>query len=133
LAQKNFVLHPYLPNDVRAEGVSQPDKDYNDVKCQLHRTSPSEGPRLCNEGQLMGAFPWKHSELLVRVALDATDGVLQVGLQGCSGTAWIANLSVSIVREKPVRPPRLRGMVGPAVYSPQDLPDLEFGRTYPYS
>ena len=113
-----------LSYDVRAESVSKPDKDYNGVKVQLHWTSPSEGPRWFNEGQLMGTFPWKRSELLVRVAPDATDGVLQVGLQGCSGTAWIANVTITILREKPTRPGRLRGMVSPSIYNPQDLTDL---------
>ncbi|MDD5351465.1 MAG: cellulase family glycosylhydrolase, partial [Chthoniobacteraceae bacterium] len=113
-----------LAYDVRAENVSTPEKDYNGIKCQLHWTSASDGPQWFNEGQLTGTFPWKHSELLVRVVPGASDGVLQAGLQGCSGTAWIANVTIRIVRGMPARPARLRGMVGPASYSPRDLEDL---------
>lgn len=113
-----------LSYEVRAENVSQPDKDYNGIKCQLHWTSAVEGPRWFNVSQPIGTFGWKHSELIVRVAPDAAEGVLQVGLQGCSGTMWIANVTLTILREKPARPARLRGMVGPATYSPQDLQDL---------
>jgi hypothetical protein len=113
-----------LSYDVRAEGVSMPAHDYNGIKAQLHYESASAGPQWFNEGLLTGTFPWKHSSLLVRVDSDASDGVLQLGMQECSGTAWLANVTIQIVRAKPPRPVRLRGVVGSSVYTPQDFVDL---------
>lgn len=109
---------------VRAQDVSRPEKDYNGIKCQLHWKSPTEGPRWFNEGMLSGTFDWRRSSLLIRVDADAADGELQIGLQECSGTAWIADVSISIIRKKPSRPGPIRGVVSPNHHDPQDLADL---------
>ena len=113
-----------LSYDVRAEGVSMPTHSYNGIKAQLHYESATSGPQWFNEGLLTGTFPWKHSSILIRVDSDATKGVLQLGMQECSGTAWLANIRMDIVRRKPDRPVRMRGVVGPSKYSPQDFVDL---------
>jgi hypothetical protein len=110
-----------LSYDVRAEGVSMPAHSYNGVKAQLHYESAASGPQWFNEGLLTGTFPWKHSSLLIRVDSDATKGVLQLGMQECAGTAWLRNIRIDIMRGKPDRPTRLRGVVGPSRYSPQDF------------
>ncbi len=124
-----------LSYDVRADAVTRPELDYNGIKCQLHYVSAAEGPKWFNEGLLFGTFPWKHSSLIIRVDSDAADGELQVGLQECSGTAWIANLTVEVLGRRPrtfdVPPfrghdlPRLRGFVGPAAYNAADFDALE--------
>ncbi len=124
-----------LSYDVKAEAVTRPDLDYNGIKCQLHYTSAAEGPQWFNEGLLFGTFPWKHSSLLIRVDSDAADGELQIGLQECAGTAWIANLRVEVLRRRPGtfdNPPfrghdlpRLRGFVGPAAYTAADFDALD--------
>ena len=110
-----------LSYDVRAEGVSMPAHSYNGVKAQLHYESTAAGPQWFNEGLLTGTFPWKHSSLLIRVDSDAANGVLQLGMQECSGTAWLANVRIDVVRAKPPRPTRMRGVVGPSRFSPQDF------------
>ncbi|MGC1479390.1 MAG: cellulase family glycosylhydrolase [Chthoniobacterales bacterium] len=124
-----------LTYDVRADQVTKPELDYNGIKCQLHYQSVAEGPKWFNEGLLYGTFPWQRSSLLIRVDSDASDGVLQIGMQECSGTAWIANLTVEVLRRRPGtfdNPafrghdlPRLRGFVGPAAYDPNDFDVLE--------
>ncbi len=124
-----------LSYDVRADRVTKPALDYNGIKAQLHYTSVAEGPKWFNEGLLYGTFPWKQSSLLIRVAPDAAEGELQIGLQECSGTAWIANLTVEVLRRRPRtfdNPPyrghdlpRLRGFVGPAAYNPADFDALD--------
>ncbi len=120
-----------LSYDVRADGVSVPEQDYNGIKSQLHWTSVAQGPRWFNEGKLTGTFDWRRSALLIRVDGDAKDGVLQLGMQQCSGTAWLANVTLTIVRPKPDRGPfrghdlpRLRGMMGAATYVPADLDEM---------
>ncbi len=113
-----------LSYDVRAQDVSKPQLDYNGIKCQLHYVSAAEGPKWFNEGQLTGTFPWRHSRMFVRVEDDASAGELQLGLQEVSGTAWLANVTLTILREKPARPPRLRGVMSPTSLTPQTLPDL---------
>ena len=113
-----------LSYDVRAEGVSMPAHSYNGVKAQLHYESTAAGPQWFNEGLLTGTFPWKHSSLLIRVDSDATNGVLQLGMQECSGSAWLANVRIDIVRAKPARPTRLRGVVGSSTYNARDFVDL---------
>jgi len=62
--------------------------------------------------------------LLVRVDDDAAEGVLQLGLQECSGTAWLANVTLTVGAEKPARPPHMRGVVGPSAYAPKDFDEL---------
>lgn len=113
-----------LSYDVGAQEVTKPEHDYNGIKAQLHYESASAGPQWFNEGQLIGSFGWKHSSLLIRVDPDATEGVLQLGMQECAGTAWLANVTIDVVRRKPERPQAHRGVVSAATYSPQDLADL---------
>jgi len=52
-----------LSYDVRTEGVTKPEKDYNGIKSQLHFVSAAEGPRWFNEGLLYGTIPWRHSRI----------------------------------------------------------------------
>jgi len=113
-----------LSYDIRAKDVTKPAHDYNGIKCQLHFVSAAEGPRWFNEGQQVGTFGWRHAALLVRVADDATGGELQLGMQECAGTAWLANVTLTVVRAKPPRPARLRGVVGPTALSPELFRDL---------
>jgi len=113
-----------LSYDVRAENVSKPALDYNGIKAQLHFVSAASGPRWFNEGLLYGTIPWRHSELIIRVDDDATDGVLQLGMQECSGTAWLANVALTVRGPRPARPPRLRGVVSPSSFSPKDFEEL---------
>ena len=110
-----------LSYDVRAQDVSMPAHNYNGIKAQLHYKSAEEGPKWFNEGLLTDTFPWKHSSILIRVDSDATGGELQLGMQECSGTAWLANITIHVVAKKPQRPPHRRGMVSAATYAPDDL------------
>jgi hypothetical protein len=113
-----------LTYDVRAKDVTKPAHDYNGIKCQLHFVSASEGPQWFNESQQTGTFDWRHSALLIRIADDATNGEIQLGLQECSGAAWLANVTLTVVRDKPARPPRLRGVVGPTSLPSRLFEDL---------
>lgn len=113
-----------LSCDVRARDVTRPDKDYNGIKVQLHFDSANLGPQWMNEGLLCGTFPWKHSELLFRIPYDATQGVLQLGIQESTGTAWLANVTITMLHKKPAREPRYRGVVSSGTGNLQDLTDL---------
>jgi len=110
-----------LSYDVRAQDVSMPAHNYNGIKAQLHYESAEAGPKWFNEGLLTDTFPWKHSSFLVRVDPDATKGELQLGMQECSGTAWLANITIQVLAKKPQRPPHRRGLVSSATYAPDDL------------
>lgn len=110
--------------DLKADSVTQPARSYEGIKCQLHFTSAEEGPKWFNIDQPPGSFDWRHGETIVRIPPDASAGQLQLGLQGSEGTAWLANVTLTILRGAPARPPRLRGVVGPKSYVPGLLPAM---------
>jgi hypothetical protein len=119
--------------EVRAEGMSEPATSYGGIKVQLHYTSEANGPQWFSEAIPPGTFDWRASSLLIRVDGDATAGELQIGPQDASGTLWLANVSIKVIRARPTLGtlmfrghdlPRLRGMVGSGAYAPQDLADM---------
>jgi len=123
-----------LSYDVKALTVRQPEQAHHGIKCQLHWTSETNGPRWFNDDQGAGSFPWRHSALLIRVDPDATKGELQLGLQESLGTVWLANISISVVRPRPEQKaqrfrghdlPRLRGVVGPGSFEAKDMTALQ--------
>lgn len=125
---------------VRAEDVSKPDQSYNGVKLQLHYDSPSAGKQWPGlTGAPIGTFPWREVYGLANIESDVTKGVLQLGLQGSSGTVWMSDVRIVAWRQKAVRPapaanapaayrghslPRLRGVMSPNAFAMDDFDTL---------
>ncbi|MBN8527538.1 MAG: hypothetical protein J0M02_19570, partial [Planctomycetes bacterium] len=88
----------------KAEGVSQPPQPWNGVKCMLHYRSASSGDAWVNEGKVFGTFGWRQLSASASIADDASDGEIMLGMQDCSGTAWIADVRITAQAVRPRRP-----------------------------
>lgn len=123
----------------KAEGVSQPPQPWNGVKCMLHYRSASSGDAWVNEGKVFGTFGWRQLSASASIADDASDGEIMLGMQDCSGTAWIADVRITAQAVRPRRPapqadapppfrghdlPRLRGVMSPNSFAEKDFTDL---------
>ncbi len=123
----------------KAEGVTKPAASYLGVKFMLHYQSPATGPVWQNENDVSGTFDWRKLAFTTRIAPDATGGELNLGLQGCSGTAWFDAVRVTVFKTPVRRPPpmvnpppafkghnlpRLRGVMSPNEFSEADLKTL---------
>lgn len=128
-----------LTCQAKAAGVSEPPVAWNGVKCMLHCTSAASGDLWVNEGKVFGTFDWRQLSAAASIPDDAEGGMLMLGLQQCSGTAWIADVRLTAIAVKPVRPaaradapppyrghdlPRLRGVMSSNAFNEQDLADL---------
>lgn len=120
----------------RAEQVTRPRFSYLGVKFMLHYRSATAGPVWQNECDVYGSFDWRPLRFSARIAGDATDGEIQLGLQGCSGTAWFDDVRITVLRGPVIRPPppsllpppfrghdlpRLRGAMVRGEFREQDL------------
>ena len=128
-----------LTATARADDVSTPAAAYNGVKCQLHWMSPAKGGRWTNAVRGHGTFPWREGSALVQIDDDAGLGFLQLGLQDSTGAVSIADVRITAWQVRPERPPapisagsahkghslpRLRGVMSPHRFAPQDFADL---------
>ena len=120
----------------RADDVSKPAASYLGVKFMLHYRSEAAGPFWQNENDVFGTFDWRGLRFSALVAPDATDGEIDLGLQGSSGTVWFDAVKITVLRRPLVRPappsnpppafrghdlPRLRGVMSPNVFRDDDL------------
>lgn len=120
----------------KAEGVGKPSADYLGVKFMLHYESESSGPLWRNENAVHGTFDWRPLRFVVRIAPDATNASLNLGLQDSSGTVWFDDLRVTVLSSPITRPsppenpspayrghdrPRLRGVMSPTQFRDEDL------------
>lgn len=124
----------------QAEGVSVPTIAYNGIKCQLHWTSPSKGPRWYNENKVYGSFDWKEMSVVVSIDEDADRGYLNLGMQSSYGKVSFTDVKIVALQVKATRPlspanaskpaykghqePRLRGVMSPTKFNAQDFADL---------
>lgn len=121
---------------VKADGVSPPPESYLGVKFMLHYQSVAEGPFWQNPGPLSGTFDWSSLRFSARIAPDATDGEIDLGLQDSSGVVWFDDLRVTVQQAARMRPPpppnappvfrghdlpRLRGVMSPGSFRDEDL------------
>tara|TARA_Y100000589_G_scaffold284712_1_gene283775 strand:+ start:1710 stop:3281 length:1572 start_codon:yes stop_codon:yes gene_type:complete len=139
-------LSPYrgmimqLSCKAKAQNVTQPRQSWNGIKCMLNYKSPTTGEQWHNQGNVFGSFDWKTINCQFTVADDATNGQLLLEMQDCAGTAWISDVTITVVRTKPIRPtlaanpgpaykghnlPRLRGFMSPQQFREEDFADLE--------
>ncbi|MCL5099363.1 MAG: glycoside hydrolase family 5 protein [Candidatus Omnitrophica bacterium] len=120
----------------KADNVSKPPASYLGVKFMLHYQSKTAGPIWQNEGDVYGTFDWRKLEFTSRIAPDATDGEIDLGLQESSGTVWFDAVKITVLNHPVVRPnppanpppafkghdlPRLRGVMSPGVFRDEDL------------
>jgi hypothetical protein len=120
----------------KAEGATKPPAEYLGVKFMLHYESESSGPLWKNENDVHGTFDWRKLQFSVRVAPDAKNASLSLGLQDSSGSAWFDDLRVTVLQGPVVRPlppanpppayrghdlPRLRGVMSPTTFRDEDL------------
>lgn len=120
----------------KAQDVTKPPASYLGLKFMLHYESPSAGPLWQNENDVHGTFDWRTLRFSVRIAPDATNASLALGLQDSSGTAWFDDVRVTVLRPPVVRPapptnppppyrghdlPRLRGVMSPTAFREEDL------------
>ncbi len=122
-----------LTYDYRTDGVTEPEGPYGGIKVQLHWQSASQGERWLNVEHATGTNGWQRVESLIRVDGDATGGRLQLGLQGCRGKLWLANIGIAVVRARPEHraevfrghdAARLRGLVGAGTFRAEDLREM---------
>lgn len=124
---------------ISADQVSKPDKRYNGIKCMLAFETPTTGKHWLNQGSVYGDFENRTVNVLIPVPADADKGTLYLGMQGCHGTARIADVALKSWQETPKRPtltgnegpayrghdlPRLRGVMSPHKFSEKDFEDL---------
>ncbi len=120
----------------RSDGVSEPAHAHLGVKYMFHAASPTTGPLWVNENNVHGTFDWTELSFTATVPTDVERAVLQLGLQGSTGTVYFDDLEVTVVRHLPVRPepdpnappafrghslPRLRGCMSPNTFREEDL------------
>lgn len=128
-----------LTCQAKADGVSQPPVAWNGIKCMLHYRSASSGDAWVNEGKVFGTFDWRQLSASASIADDATDGAIMLGMQECWGTTRIAEVRLTALAVRPLRPapradapppfrghdlPRLRGVMSPNSFNEQDFTDL---------
>ncbi len=121
----------------KADQVTKPPQPYLGVKYMVHYSSEREGELWQNEMNVYGTFDWKRLQFTARIADDARDGELILGLQQSSGTAWFDEVRVTVFKEPPARRPapaehalpafkghdlpRLRGVMSPTSWRDEDL------------
>ncbi|MCF7734251.1 MAG: glycoside hydrolase family 5 protein [Akkermansiaceae bacterium] len=120
----------------KADGVDKPPASYLGVKFMLHYQSAASGPVWQNENDVFGTFDWRKLGFSARIAPDATGGDINLGLQGCSGTAWFDAVKITVLKAPLRRPaplvnpppvakghnlPRLRGVMSPNDFRDGDL------------
>jgi hypothetical protein len=121
----------------KADQVSQPADPWNGVKFMLHYQSPTEGPKWHNPSGSFGTFDWRKLDFVAPIAMDASEGEIDLGLQDNSGSVWFDAITVSVFRGvPPQRPPppehpgpvfrghdlpRLRGVMSPNTFRDEDL------------
>ncbi len=120
----------------KADNVSKPAASYLGVKFMLHYRSERAGTIWQNEGGVFGTFDWRELRFSDRIEIDASNGEIDLGLQGSSGTVWFNAVRITVLRAPVVRPvpptnpppsfsghnlPRLRGMMSPNVFRYDDL------------
>ena len=120
----------------KADNVSKPPAPYLGVKFMLHYRSEAAGPFWLNENDVFGTFDWRKLRFSDRIAPDASDGEIDLGLQGSSGTVWFNAVKITVLRTPVARPmppanpppafrghdlPRLRGVMSPNVFRDDDL------------
>ena len=120
----------------KADNVSKPPASYLGVKFMLHYRSEAAGHFWLNENDVFGTFDWRKLRFSDRVASDASDGEIDLGLQDSSGTVWFSAVKITVLRSAVTRPapptnpppaftgrdlPRLRGVMSPNVFRDDDL------------
>ena len=129
-----------LTCQAKAAEVGKPPVQWNGVKCMLHWRSAASGDAWINEGGVYGTFEWRQLTASASLSDDATDGELILGLQDSPGTVWLAQVALTALAVKPLRPtplaaappayrghdlPRLRGVMSPNRFNEQDFADLQ--------
>jgi len=125
-----------LECSAKADNVSKPAADYLGVKFMLHYQSDTQGPVWQNENNVNGTFDWRKLSFTTRIADDARDGEISLGLQGSSGTAWFDDVKITVFKTPVTRPapmrnpppafkghdlPRLRGVMSPNEFKDEDM------------
>ena len=121
----------------KADNVSKPPAPYLGVKFMLHYQSKESGPCWQNENDVFGTFDWRKLQFDKRIAPDARDGEIDLGLQDSGGTVWFDAVKITVVKGPlPSRPrpptdppppfrghdlPRLRGVMSPNVFRDDDM------------
>lgn len=135
-----------LTAKIRTENVSRPAHIWNGVKLQLYYDSPTDGERweglnkVFQKTSVFGSFQWKEMSVIVDIKRDLTDGIIQLGLQECSGTVWMTDVRILAWRQRIKHPAavnkmqpspqaknevnRMRGMMSPFTFKVEDFDAL---------
>jgi hypothetical protein len=89
---------------IKAEGVTQPDLPWKGVVCELGMDSVIITYPHTSLSNTWGTYDWNTFTCGLNVPTDATNAKLYLGLQGCTGKAWIADWQIRLVRTNPTRP-----------------------------
>lgn len=105
---------------VKAESVIEPPNVWNGVKFMLHSIAPDR-QNHAQRNRLQGTFDWKPVRFVARIAEDATEAWLHLGLEATTGRAWFDDLRITI-GHPPTQHPTTPA-AGP-VYKGHELPRL---------
>lgn len=120
----------------KADNVSKPQASYLGVKFMLHYQSKTAGSFWQNENNVYGTFDWRKLQFAARIAHDATDGEIDLGLQESSGKVWFDAVKITVFKvplarpKPPINPPpafkgrdlpRLRGVMSPNVFRDDEM------------
>ncbi len=123
---------------VKGENISKPSQPWLGGKFMLHYKSEKEGEFWQNPNNIYGTFDWKTISFSQRIAEDAKDAELYLGLQDCYGTLCFNDIKITVIekpfpkRPKPMKNPpavftghdglpRLRGVMSPCEFKEEDI------------
>jgi len=107
----------------KADRVSRPAEAWNGVKFMLHYLSATEGPQWHHPSGLFGTFDWQKLSFAAPIAMDASAGQINLGLQDSSGSVWFDAVRVTVFKGLPPQRPKPPSNPGP-VFRGHDLPRL---------
>ncbi|MBK8478115.1 MAG: cellulase family glycosylhydrolase [Opitutaceae bacterium] len=90
---------------IKAEGVTQPDVAWKGVVCELGMDSALKAYPHTSLSNTFGTYDWRTFTSGLDVPADAVNARLYLGLQGCTGKAWITDWKIRLARRAATRPP----------------------------
>jgi len=105
-----FDITPYRGMQIlfevtfKAENVTTPDHTWKGIVCELSNESATAGTQFASYTNAWGTWDWKTFQGGMNIPVDAANGKIYVGLQGCTGKAWITDWKIRMVRKAPTRP-----------------------------
>jgi len=85
-----------LEGMVKAQNLSSPKLNYLGPKLMLYVRS-NNGERWLDQNKKYGTYDWTPFSVFARIPKNAEEVTINIGLQGCSGTVWIDDITLKIL------------------------------------